>query len=92
MLQERAIRLEPEQSAHIVDQEPARHFVEKDAVYIIERGAEGRLAVDRIAMTVWQTGNRNNGLRTGKAQRHPGQRIPQAAHAYTIHQTESEAV
>jgi hypothetical protein len=31
-------------------------------------------------------------LRTGKAQRHPGQRIPQAAHAYTIHQTESEAV
>ena len=71
MLQERAIRLEPEQSAHIVDQEPARHFVEKDAVYIIERGAEGRLAVDRIAMTVWQTGNRDNGLRTGNAQTTP---------------------
>jgi hypothetical protein len=90
--QERAIRLEPEQRAHIVDQQPARQFVEEDAVYHIERGAEGWFAVDRIAMTVWQTGNRHDGLRTGKAQRHPGQRIPQAAHAFTIHHSGSGAV
>jgi hypothetical protein len=43
-----------------VDQEPACQFVEKDTVYVIERGAEGRLAVDRIAMTVWQTGYRDD--------------------------------
>lgn len=89
--QERAIRLEPEERARIVDQQPVRHFVEKETVYKIERGAEGGLAVDRVAMTVWQTGNRDNGLRTGKAQRHPGQRIPQAAHAFTIHQRGSGA-
>ena len=86
---EEAIRLEPEERALIVKQEPARELVEKDAVNGIERGTEGGFAIDRVAMTVWQTGHSNNGLRTGKAQRHPGQRIRQAAHVLTVSSTGS---